>query len=543
MNDPRTILAICSVTALMVHPVWANEWRDGAEVSGGNIWVTIAVCLTVMGLVFFCAHRREYLKRRQVEAEMEQLRIRHAELRRRQAMDSAELSRAEATVRARGGFFAMMSHEFRTPLNAIVGMTGLLADSQLDEEQREMVENVRHASELLLCLINDHLDLAKMESGAFHLQSTAVDLESLAGEVLSMFEVEARRRGLELRKTVNRPLPPRVMADPIRLRQLLINLVGNAIKFTREGHVQVELSTEADQEGRPIVRVAVEDTGEGIDPALRDRLFQPFEQGKLKMAGGRPVGTGLGLAICRKICEAMGGSIAVQSARGRGTRFSFWLPLEPAEPGMEEEQSPAETVEVRLPKTGAIFPSHGRTIQSTSNRGTHGDASSRLNGHAGVNGGSRESFSHGLAKPVDTAVNPEPAPSMSGVPPVPSGLRVVLAEDSDVNQRVMGMILKKMGVACTFARNGREAVELSREGEFDGILMDLQMPEMDGLEASRQITARAEHPPIIALTGSVAPEERERCFQAGMVGFLLKPVRAKELAVALREMAGAMVAR
>jgi len=392
---------------------------------------------------------------------------RNRELARHVEQRTAELAEAkdaaEDAARAKSEFLANMSHEIRTPMNAVTGMAELLQGMDLPEAARDCVATIRLSSESLLTIINDILDLSKIESGKMQLEEIPLDLGNCVNDTLRLVRLAAERKGLALTAAIDVGLPRWVRGDSVRLRQVLLNLVSNAVKFTHAGSVSVTVGPEL-RDGVRFVRFSVTDTGIGISARSLGALFQSFSQidaSKTRQYGG----TGLGLVICRRLVELMGGSIWVESAAGRGSTFSFVIPER---------------------------------------------AASLVNLVASV--------------PVQTGTAANKA-----------ALRVLVAEDNLVNQKVAGMILEKLWHLATMAGNGVVALRLLEREPFDVVLMDLQMPEMDGIEAARRI--RSEYgnsgPWMIALTANAFAEDRWRAIEAEMDDFVTKPLSIAALEAAL----------
>jgi len=372
------------------------------------------------------------------------------------------LDRANQASHAKSSFLANMSHEIRTPLNGIFGMTELVLGTALSGEQRECLETVRDSSNGLLAILNDVLDLSKIEAGRMELESVPFSPRLLASECAHLFSPQAAQKHLELAVEVDTAVPSRLEGDPVRLRQILLNLLGNAIKFTAEGRIALRLALDPEQPGPEYVRLrwTVEDTGIGISEEKQTDIFEAFRQADSSTTR-KYGGTGLGLSISSEIVKLMSGRIWVERRRGGGSVFHFLTVFRRSSPEMPDSR-PVAT----------------------------------------------------LAQAIVDSSRPAPYP-----------LSILLAEDNLVNQKLASRLLGKRGHTVTVAGNGTEAVALATTGDFDVILMDVHMPEMDGFEATRRIReAGAAHVPIIAMTACAMAGDREKCLEAGMDDYLEKPV-------------------
>lgn len=383
---------------------------------------------------------------------------------------------AEESTRAKGIFLATMSHELRTPMNGVLGCTQLLRDTSLTDQQRELIDTMHRSSEALLTLVNDILDFSKIEAGKMTLEVANVNLRALIRDVTTLTEGLASHKGLTVAVEIDADVPEEFRGDPIRLRQILFNLVGNAIKFTKQGGVTIAVAVKPrlSESGETVVlQWSVRDTGIGLTPEQQAQLFKAYAQAEVSTAR-RFGGTGLGLMICRQLVELMGGTISVVSLYGEGSTFSYTTNLLPA--------------------------IHRET-----------DASS-LGTEQSVPGEQR---------------GPK---------------RVLVADDNEINQVVVCKFLQKLGCQVEVARTGREAVEAISRTTYDIVLMDCEMPEMDGYEATRAIRLREEgalnHLPIIALTGHASDEDAQKCREAGMDKVVTKPLTLPALRAGLAELLG-----
>jgi signal transduction histidine kinase/DNA-binding response OmpR family regulator len=555
-------------------------------------------------------HRTEWLEER-VQARTEELSKSNAKLavevvERQHAEREATLAResAEAANRAKSAFVANMSHELRTPMNGILGMAEFIEAGKLDEQQREYFQIIRSSSQGLLSVINDVLDFSKIESGKVDLDLIDFDLPALVYGTVKPLTLQAQEKGVQLLCHIDPSVPDLVHGDPVRVRQLITNLAGNAVKFTSRGEILVSVAVVSSAQDSTLLHFSVRDSGIGVPKDQQALIFEPFRQADASMTR-KFGGTGLGLSICSRLVQLMGGKLWLESEEGKGSTFHFTLRLSRASGGgaavieglekhltglrvlvVDDNATSREILHESLTRAGMhavvrpdAFTGFDALIRAGAGPnpfhvvitecqlpGDDGFALAKrirkTNALSGVpllmlySGGQSPDpgrcltlgIGAALAKPFDqrdlqtailkvlhqqTSTNKLDGKRSSAPPPEAAGLRILLAEDNKVNQLISTKLLARLGHFVVVAGDGRIAFEEFKKQRFDLVLMDLQMPEMDGYEATRAIreyeTNLGRHTPIIAMTAHAMDRHRESCLAAGMEGFVSKPVNVREL--------------
>jgi len=588
----RILLRSASDVVVLRRPSWWNPRHTQMVLA-----LALAISLGVLGWVMILRLR----VKRQTRVIRTQLDVIGSQLKEAAALKDA----AESANRAKSEFLANMSHEIRTPMNGVMGMINLALDTRLSPDQREFLETAKTSADGLLTVVDDILDFSKIEAGKLCLDAIEFDLNGLLEETVRTFALRAAQKGIELTAEFRPDVPERICADPTRLRQVIVNLLGNALKFTGHGEVSLCVRAAAGDSQGTLLQFTVADTGIGIPAGKQSLIFDAFaqEDGSTTRKYG---GTGLGLTISSRLVKMMGGRIWVESEPGKGSRFHFTaavkalptpgggpvaieafqgLPVLVVDNNATSRRILAETLALwgMQPRAAADGVSALRELgrgervgrpfklvmADSQMPGLSGSALVRSLREHGAGDcpivmmlscserkdGPARFRQHGVAacvvKPLrradlqaalrasfgQPAADSPPEESSPGAPPPTQPLRILLAEDNLVNQRVARVLLEKRGHQVTVAGNGREAVRLTEEREFDLVLMDVQMPEMDGLEATTVLRARemgtGRRLPIVAMTAHAMKGDADRCLEAGMDGYVSKPIKPDLLFAAI----------
>ncbi|QEM82803.1 ATP-binding protein [Halomonas binhaiensis] len=527
--DARTVSVIGQQLAELSEPterliIAINEhlansaYKERLHLQRMYMWLMVLILgMSLAGVVMLMALLRQA---RDNEASRQALEILSAEL-------QVSARQAQSASQAKSDFLATVSHEIRTPLNGVIGMSELMREQPLPERARHYSDTIHDSAYKLMGLIDDILDFSKIEAGRMDLDIQAVELKPLVDDAIALFLPRAEAKGISLSADLASDLPRYVRCDAGRLRQVLLNLLTNAIKFTQVGSVRVlARKGHGDQ-----VLFEVIDTGRGIDEALLSQLFEPFRQGGPTIVR-RYGGTGLGLAICKRLVEAMDGKIGVESSEGQGSRFWFELPL----PSWEAPSAQGEVYAPGEPSASAKEPSASSKEPSASSK----EPSASLKEPFASSESSVSSASAKPSHPTDGEATK--AAGLSNVrglsqPKAPSEVELLVVEDNVVNQEVAQAMLESLGCRVSLAASGQKALSLCEQRRFDLILMDIQMPDLDGREVTRRLRARGDwcsSVPIVAMTAGGAMYDQAECHASGMDDYLTKPILRHDLSALLQ---------
>jgi two-component system, sensor histidine kinase len=403
---------------------------------------------------------------------------------------------AEAIARVKSEFMARMSHEIRTPIHGVLGMAHLLRDTNLSHEQQELLDTLNFSGNNLMALVNDILDFSSIEAGKLNLQVESFDLEKFIIETIALFSAQAKAKEIAIEYKIEPKVPQTLESDRMRLQQILMNLLSNALKFTQSGKITVFVKNQNSDR----MLFGVRDTGMGIPPEKIASLFQPFSQ--VDMSATRQFGgTGLGLVICKQLIEKMDGEIWVESEVHKGS--TFWL-----------------TIPTQLPNFTVKCSSDAKKLSVK-----------------GASSYAREILNHQNAKNAPSNQSSDFSQMNKDEGSESSSIRILIAEDNPVNQKVIAHLLRKFGYQPDIVANGLEVLAASDKQAYDLIFMDVQMPEMDGLEATRQLVAKCtdRRPKIVALTANALEGDREVCLASGMDDYISKPFQPEQLQDAIKK--------